>query len=366
MKKNQEKIGEPGYLNKNCWSVKTLNYSPAKRCQYCSLKFHHCLFFQYLIVSSLLVFFLFTLSFLIEGKISQLVAISIFTLVIVYGYFFNKSTEKIIKANFVQRKTNEALRELTETLEERVKQRTKELKEAYEELKKGDKAKSEFVSIASHQLRTPLSAIKWILHMFLDNDLGEITLEQRDLLEKAYKSNERMIALVRDLLNVARIEEGRYLYKPTLTEIENIVEEAISLSMQEVKRKKIKLEFQKPKKRMPRAKIDVEKIKLVVQNLLDNAINYTLPGGRVTISLKYAKKEIEFKIQDTGIGIPKDQQYRIFTKFFRGANVMKIETEGSGLGLFIVKNIIKAHNGKIGFESEENKGSTFWFTLPIG
>ena len=227
-----------------------------------------------------------------------------------------------------------------------------------------EKMKSEFVSIASHQLRTPLSAVKWTLHMLLDGDLGKITLEQREFLEKTYKSNERMITLVNDLLDVSRIEERKYLYKPILTEIENIVETVISSSMQEAKRKKVKLKFQKSKKRMPYVKIDVEKIKLTIQNLLNNAINYTLPGGMVIVSLKQLKKEIEFRIQDTGVGISKDQQHRVFAKFFRGANVMRMETDGSGLGLFIAKNIIKAHGGKIWFKSEENKGSTFWFTLP--
>ena len=111
--------------------------------------------------------------------------------------------------------------------------------------------------------------------------------------------------------------------------------------------------------------LDVEKMKLAIQNLLDNAIRYTQPGGRVTASLKYVKKEIEFSIKDTGIGIPKDQQERVFTKFFRGANAIRLETEGSGLGLFITKNIIEAHGGKIWFESEENVGTTFHFTIPL-
>jgi len=109
----------------------------------------------------------------------------------------------------------------------------------------------------------------------------------------------------------------------------------------------------------------VEKMRLAVQNLLDNAIRYTSPGGWVTISLKHSKKEIEFSIKDSGVGVPKDQQKRVFSRFFRGTNVMRMETEGTGLGLYIVKNIIEAHGGKIWFESEEGKGTTFYFTLPI-
>lgn len=228
-----------------------------------------------------------------------------------------------------------------------------------------EKMKTEFVSLAAHQLRTPLSAIKWTLRMLLDGDLGEITPEQRDFIGKTYQSNERMINLINDLLDITRIEEGRYLFKPAFANLENIVWFVINASQGETKRRKLTLVFKKPKRKLPRVKVDVEKIRLVIQNLLDNAIKYTKPGGKVTIALRYVKKEIEFKIQDTGVGIPQDQQKRIFTKFFRGANVMRMETEGSGLGLFITKNIIEAHGGKIWFESEENKGTTFYFTIPI-
>jgi signal transduction histidine kinase len=132
-----------------------------------------------------------------------------------------------------------------------------------------------------------------------------------------------------------------------------------------MERKKIKFEFKKPEKKLPEVKIDVEKIKLAIQNFLENAIRYTKPGGEVIISLKYLEGKIEFSIKDTGVGISKDQQARVFTKFFRGANVIRMETEGSGLGLFIAKNIIEAHGGRIWFESEEGKGATFYFTLPV-
>lgn len=225
--------------------------------------------------------------------------------------------------------------------------------------------KTEFVSIAAHQLRTPLSAIKWTLKMFLTGDLGKITKEQADFLEKAYQSNERMIGLINDLLNVTRIEEGRYLYKPIFVDFEDLVQSVIKPFKEEIKRKKIKFEFKKPSKKPPKVKVDKEKIALVIQNLIDNAIKYTLTGGKITVRLKYTKKQLEFSVQDTGIGISKDQQSRIFTKFFRGAKAIRMETEGSGLGLFIAKNIIEAHGGKIWFESEEGKGSTFSFSLPF-
>jgi len=234
-----------------------------------------------------------------------------------------------------------------------------------------ERIKTEFVSLAAHQLRTPLSAIKWTLKMLLDGDLGEITKEQRGFLDKTYQSNEKMIGLINDLLNITRIEEGRYLYKPTLADFENIVHFVINSYREEIARKKIVLDFQKPKTKLPGITIDIEKMRLAVQNLLDNAVRYTPPRGRITILLEIIKfhnrdeKEISFSIKDTGIGIPKDQQPRVFTKFFRGANVMRMETEGTGLGLFIAKNIIEAHGGKIWFESEEGKGTTFYFNLPV-
>ena len=228
-----------------------------------------------------------------------------------------------------------------------------------------ERMKTEFVSLSAHQLRTPLSAIKWTLRMLLDGDLGVITDEQRDFIEKTYKSNERMISLINDLLDVTRIDEGRYLYKPILTDLEPICQFVINSCQEEAERKKLKLKFKKPEEKLPKAIVDVEKIKLVIQNLLENAIRYTKSGGEILVSLRHLKKEIEFSVRDTGIGIPKNQQARVFTKFFRAANVIRMETEGSGLGLFITKNIIEAHGGKIWFESEEGKGTTFYFTLPV-
>ncbi len=230
--------------------------------------------------------------------------------------------------------------------------------------KKIEELKSEFVSIAAHQLRTPLSAIKWTLKMLLDGDLGEITPEQKNFIEKTYQANERMIHLINDLLDVSRIEEGRYVYKPTLIRLDTIVEKMVNSYKELAENKGLVLEL-KVENGSFLVKVDVEKIKLAIQNLLENAISYTPKGGRVTVSLKERENEIEFSIKDTGVGIPKDQQKRIFSKFFRAPNVMRMQTEGTGLGLFITKNIIESHGGKIWFESEEGKGTTFYFTLPL-
>ncbi|MBU2578598.1 hypothetical protein KKA09_00535 [Patescibacteria group bacterium] len=229
-----------------------------------------------------------------------------------------------------------------------------------------ERLKTEFVSIAAHQLRTPLSAIKWTLKMILDEDVGKIVGEQKELLEKTYQSNERMIKLINDLLNVARIEEGRFLYKVQEHDVIEILEKVVVLFEQIAIKNKLKFEFQKPEQELPKIKLDAEKISLAFHNLIDNAVLYTNPGGTVKVSVENLKeqKQILISIKDTGIGIPNDQQNKVFKKFFRGENAVREETDGTGLGLFIAKNIIEANNGKIWFESSKNKGTTFYCAFP--
>ncbi len=228
-----------------------------------------------------------------------------------------------------------------------------------------ERMKTEFVSIAAHQLRTPLSAIKWTLKMMLDGDLGEISTEQREFLNKTYRSNERMIVLINDLLNVTRIEEGRYLHRPVLIDIVPVLQFVINSYKEEAKKRQINIEFKQIKKKIPKVLLDVEKMKLAFQNLVDNALKYTSVKGKILVSLNRNNKEVVVSVKDSGVGIPAKQQKRIFTKFFRGTNVIKMETDGSGLGLFITKNIIESHGGRIWFESIQGKGTTFSFTVPI-
>lgn len=228
-----------------------------------------------------------------------------------------------------------------------------------------DRMKSEFVTLAAHQLRTPSSGVKWSLQILLEEDLGKLNEGQRKIVEKAYKTNDKMIRLIRDLLNVSEIEEGKYLSRIVLSSIEDIIQSVVDVHKKEMEKRKLKFEFKKPKEQLPKLMLDVEKMRIAIKNIFDNALKYTLPGGKVSISLRRNKKEVEVQIQDTGMGIPQYQQGKVFTKFFRGVNITKIETEGTGLGLFISKNIIEAHGGKIWFESEERKGSIFYFTIPV-
>lgn len=225
--------------------------------------------------------------------------------------------------------------------------------------------KSEFVTVAAHQLRTPTSGIKWSLQMLLDGDIGPLSKEQKDVIKKACETNDKVIHLINDLLNVARIEEGKYLNNITLVSFGDIVQSALSGCKEEIKKRGLLLEFLNPKD-LPKVMIDADKMQIAVSNLLDNAVRYTSRGGKITVALEKKDEEwLEAKIQDTGAGIPENQQSKVFTKFFRGDNIMKLETEGTGLGLFITKNIVEAHGGKIWFESELNKGTVFHLTVPL-
>lgn len=228
-----------------------------------------------------------------------------------------------------------------------------------------DRMKSEFVTLAAHQLRTPTSAVKWALKTLLEGDLGALNKKQKEIIEEAYVTNDRSIKLVNDLLDVAQIEEGKYLSKITLSNIEDIIQSVVDSYSKSIKEKKLKVELKKSKEELSRVMLDVAKMRTAIRNIFDNAVRYTLPGGKISIILKGGEKEIEIQIQDTGLGIPLYQQEKVFTKFFRSVNIMRVDTEGTGLGLYIAKNVIEAHGGRIWFKSEEGKGSTFYFTVPI-
>lgn len=232
-------------------------------------------------------------------------------------------------------------------------------------LKEIDQMKTEFISVASHQMRTPLSATKWVLRMILDGDLGPLNVQQKEMLAKGYQTNERMIMLINDLLDVSRIEEGRFQYRFVHMSLEEVVDSSIQELSESIKKKDIKFVYKKPKTDLPKVNIDPQKMRLVVQNLVDNALKYTPAGGQITISLKDEKTHVICGITDSGVGIPRDQQSRIFSKFFRADNVIRMQTDGSGLGLFIVKSIIEKHHGYVWFESTEGRGATFYFSLPL-
>ena len=231
--------------------------------------------------------------------------------------------------------------------------------------KEVDKAKTEFVSLASHQLRTPLSTVSWYSEMLLAGDVGEVTPEQKKYLEEIYRGNQRMVDLVNTLLDVSRIEMGTFIVESKLTDTVNLAQEVISEYRLQIKDKRIKFTSSFEKK-IPLIRADPKILRMFMQNLLSNAIKYTPEGGRVEISILLTKDNtILFKIADTGYGIPENQKDKIFTKLFRADNVLGKDTEGTGLGLYIAKSIVEQSGGKIRFESSENKGTTFFVTLPL-
>ncbi len=225
--------------------------------------------------------------------------------------------------------------------------------------------KREFVSIAAHQLRTPLTAIKWSTDMFLTGYAGIPTAEQKSLIEKAHQSTDRMIMLVNDLLNTARIEDGRLVGPRRPTDAVKLMQSTIDALKDTVEKKKHVITFTPPKEPLPLLVLDDESMGLAFQNLLENAVRYTKEGGRIDVLMERRSDELAIVVADNGVGIPADQQERIFTKFFRGRNAVNMETEGSGLGMFISKNIIMTHGGKISFVSKENAGTTTTILLPL-
>jgi signal transduction histidine kinase len=247
----------------------------------------------------------------------------------------------------------------TEHLKDEVEKATKELRVANVQLKKLDEAKSEFISIASHQLRTPLTVIKGYLSMIDQGDFGSVPEKITGPLDKVSKSTVRIISLVEDLLNISRIESGRLKYDFEQVDITALTAEVFEELEMHAKNKGLKFTFEKPAKKIPLLKLDRNKIRETLMNLMDNALKYTEKGW-VKVNLEKLDGHVRFSVSDSGRGIAPDEMPQLFQKFSRIQGVQLVHTEGTGLGLYIAKEILKKHHAKIWAESKgTGKGSTF-------
>jgi PAS domain S-box-containing protein len=227
-----------------------------------------------------------------------------------------------------------------------------------------DRMKSEFISLASHQLRTPLSSIKTYAHMLLEGYMGTITPKQRKALRTIIGATNHMNQLNNTLLNITRIESGIITVTKKVVSINNLVEKVVKDQSLMAAEKNIKIGFKASKKRLASC-TDSFIVKEILNNLISNAIKYTPEKGEVNVDLHTEKKDIICSITDTGIGIPEQSQALVFSKFFRATNVLNRDTTGTGLGLYLVKRLAEQLGAKVWFESEVDKGSTFYLALPL-
>lgn len=269
------------------------------------------------------------------------------SLVVIAGYYLIKSIKQEVKR-----------KEELEIL-------SQDLAKANEKLTEMDKQKSEFISIASHQLRTPLTAIKGYLSLLLEGSYGILNKDVNDVLNKVYSVNDRLAHLVEDLLNVSRIEAGRIQYNFQPTQLADILVELHDMFSMPAKSKGLEFRLSLPEEPLPLIMADPNKIKEISSNLIDNAIKYT-PSGSVTVSLEKAGLNARITIADTGIGIKPEDKDNLFTKFVRSKETSRMVVGGAGLGLFVGKSFVQAHRGNIWAESEgAGKGSQFIIELPI-
>ncbi len=226
------------------------------------------------------------------------------------------------------------------------------------------KTKSDFVSVASHQLKTPLTYIDWGLETLADDTT--LSDGNKEIVSGALKASKLLSEIVESLLDIARIEEGRFGYKFEQADISDFLGQILERAMPEATRAGVRIYFEKPEVQLPKVFIDPHRLSLAISNLLDNGIRYNVKNGDVIVRAVQTdgKPFIEVSVKDTGIGIPPEEIKKLFTKFFRADNAIKSQTKGTGLGLYIAKNIIEAHGGQIRAESELNRGTTFYFTLP--
>ncbi len=235
-----------------------------------------------------------------------------------------------------------------------------------EDLKREVAAKSDLISVSAHQLRTSLSAMKWILKMFIDGDFGALSPEQLSFMKKALENDERMIRLVNEMLSINHAEDTLEERHPSPVDIVQLLDTTIFDFTGESYKRGIQLIFLKPDAPIPEIVADQEKLRVVFQNLIENAIKYSNTGDRVFVSAAAKENGVEISVRDTGIGIAPEDAPKIFGKSFRADNAKAQDSVGSGLGLYTTKRIVEKEGGSIRFESAPGAGTTFFVTLPAG
>ena len=256
------------------------------------------------------------------------------------------------------------VRSINASLQQRIETATAELRRSNARLKRLDETKDEFLSMASHQLRTPLTSIKGYLSMMLEGDIGKTTPMQNKVLGEAYSSSERMVHLIHDFLNVSRLQTGKFMLELEQTDVARVIEEEVKSLGRVAKSRDMEIKFTNKAGELSMV-LDDNKIRQVVMNYIDNAIYYSHPESVIKVELLKQSDNVVLKVKDTGIGVPKIEQAHLFGKFFRATNARKQRPDGTGVGLYLAKKVIVAHGGNVLFESKPGKGSTFGFTLPI-
>lgn len=298
-----------------------------KQCRNLRVKLWECPDFLFLILGiviivSIVVTYLIANRFIINPFITSLIVLIVAAVMFVIAYLIVKSFNVIIEANIF---------------------------------------KSEFINIISHEIRSPLTSLKWSINLYEKNNLNKENLEYFNIMKDEINKINNLVQILND---VGRIELKQIQFNKSLLSIAALTKEIIEELESFIKEKNIKLSLN-IEKDLPKILIDGEKIKLVIKNLIDNAIRYNREGGKIIITISKENSKIRFKIEDTGVGISKEQKKKIFQKFFRADNILRYQTKGLGLGLFISKHLIEAMNGAINFKSKDGKGSIFWFILPI-
>jgi len=234
---------------------------------------------------------------------------------------------------------------------------------SFETLAEAAKMKSHFIEVASHELRSPLSNLQWVTEMLESERMGDLGEDQMDYFRMVKENVVRMQKLISDLVTVSRIQDEELALQPQEVSLEQLTRRVLSEFEFFSNAEGVEIEIE-VEQDLPKAKADRSQLKMVIENLLDNAIRYT-EQGTVEITISQEGDKVQFKIEDDGIGVPKEDQKYVFNKFFRSKNAAEYQVRGTGLSLYIAKKIIEQSGGKIWFESEQGRGTTFWFTLPI-